>query len=428
MSFTKYTNSGVSVSVVLDKREARKTKDGQYRVRIKVYSYYQTEYYKTGALLTTEQWNELAATRKPPLVREREKIRLMFEKCIHYVEKALQRGRFSFDTFSKMMGVGNSIEKSINVAFQNKIKQLSNEHRVGTASAYAAALNSFEKFAGNSISFSKITIDWLKKYEQKQLENGLSATTVGIYLRSLRSVINDAIRNDDFPQNAYPFGQGKYEIPSTTGRKLALKLADVQRVVNFDCENNETLQRYLDLWTFSYLCNGANFNDILRLRHENIVAQEIYFFRGKTASTTKDLKEIAVFLHPKLKKIIKKWGTPTSKPKDYIFPYLTGGETPLEEKAIIADVIKRTNKRMKHISEQLKLPKITTYTARHSFATVLKRSGANIAFISESLGHSDLKTTENYLASFETEERKKNAMLLLADTKPKQKSKKKRLC
>ena len=55
---------------------------------------------------------------------------------------------------------------------------------------------------------------------------------------------------------------------------------------------------------------------------------------------------------------------------------------------------------------------ISTYTARHSFASVLKRSGANIAYISESLGHSDLKTTENYLASFEKEERVKNAAFL----------------
>ncbi len=55
---------------------------------------------------------------------------------------------------------------------------------------------------------------------------------------------------------------------------------------------------------------------------------------------------------------------------------------------------------------------ITFHVARHSFATVLKRSGANISYISESLGHSDLKTTEAYLASFEKEERQKNASLL----------------
>ena len=64
---------------------------------------------------------------------------------------------------------------------------------------------------------------------------------------------------------------------------------------------------------------------------------------------------------------------------------------------------------MAEISEALNLENISTYTARHSYATVLKRSGANIAFISESLGHSDLKTTENYLDSFEDDTRLKNA-------------------
>ena len=67
---------------------------------------------------------------------------------------------------------------------------------------------------------------------------------------------------------------------------------------------------------------------------------------------------------------------------------------------------------MAMIGKALGIDHISTYTARHSFATVLKRSGANIAYISESLGHQDLKTTENYLASFEREEREKNADLL----------------
>ena len=67
---------------------------------------------------------------------------------------------------------------------------------------------------------------------------------------------------------------------------------------------------------------------------------------------------------------------------------------------------------MTDVGDRLGIGHISTYTARHSFATVLKRSGVNIAYISESLGHSDLKTTENYLASFEREERQKNAELL----------------
>lgn len=67
---------------------------------------------------------------------------------------------------------------------------------------------------------------------------------------------------------------------------------------------------------------------------------------------------------------------------------------------------------MNAIGQELGIGAILTYTARHSFATVLKRAGANIAYISESLGHQDLKTTENYLAAFEKEERRHNAELL----------------
>jgi len=58
---------------------------------------------------------------------------------------------------------------------------------------------------------------------------------------------------------------------------------------------------------------------------------------------------------------------------------------------------------------------VTTYTARHSFATVLKRSGASYEFISESLGHRDMKTTNAYLANFEETEKRKYAGMLLPE-------------
>jgi site-specific recombinase XerD len=84
----------------------------------------------------------------------------------------------------------------------------------------------------------------------------------------------------------------------------------------------------------------------------------------------------------------------------------------MEKKLTVQYLTKHCNKRLKRIGEAVGIEGISTYTARHSFATVLKRSGANIAYISESLGHSNLKTTENYLASFEKEERIKNAAFL----------------
>ena len=69
---------------------------------------------------------------------------------------------------------------------------------------------------------------------------------------------------------------------------------------------------------------------------------------------------------------------------------------------------------MKRIGADIGYDKpLTTYAARHSFATILKRSGAPLGFISESLGHKSLQTTEAYLDSFEDETRRKYAEMLV---------------
>ena len=84
----------------------------------------------------------------------------------------------------------------------------------------------------------------------------------------------------------------------------------------------------------------------------------------------------------------------------------------MQEKKKVSDITKRVNRSLKVIGTAVGIEGLSTYSARHSYATVLKRSGANIAFISESLGHQNVRTTENYLASFEKDERRKNAALL----------------
>jgi integrase len=131
--------------------------------------------------------------------------------------------------------------------------------------------------------------------------------------------------------------------------------------------------------------------------------------RAKTEHTAKVKKEIAAIVSPEMKAIIDRWGNPDKKPGNHIFPFLTGKEDPTQETVVIADIVKRTNKKLKVIGEAIGVEHLSTYSARHSFATVLKRSGSNIAFISESLGHADIKTTENYLDSFEKSERLKAA-------------------
>ena len=151
---------------------------------------------------------------------------------------------------------------------------------------------------------------------------------------------------------------------------------------------------------------------MLKLKYSNVQNGEIYFTRAKTIRTSKVKKELQAVITPEMQAIIDRWGNKDRQPDTYIFNFLKGNENPMREKIIINNTISRCNKQLKKIGKAVGITGISTYTARHSYATVLKRSGANIAYISESLGHADLKTTENYLASFEREEREKNAKLL----------------
>lgn len=123
----------------------------------------------------------------------------------------------------------------------------------------------------------------------------------------------------------------------------------------------------------------------------------------------KKKEKITSILLPEMEQIIECWGNPERKPENFIFPFLSSGVTPVDEKRIVKNVTRLINKKMITLGKSLSIGPVTTYTARHSFVTVLKRSGANIAYISESLGHSDLRTTESYLKSFEKKERLKNA-------------------
>lgn len=156
------------------------------------------------------------------------------------------------------------------------------------------------------------------------LDKNRSYTTIGMYMRNLRAVKNEAILSGSLDSSYYSFGRGKYEIPTSESRKLALSLHIIKQIYQFESLTDPTIPKYRDLWMFSYFCNGANFNDILRLKFRNISGNEISFFRGKTINTSKKKKEIVVYLTDEMRKIIERIGNPIQLPDNYIFPYLTG--------------------------------------------------------------------------------------------------------
>ena len=249
------------------------------------------------------------------------------------------------------------------------------------------------------------------------LRKDKSYTTIGIHIRNLRAIINIQIEDGWLPQNYYPFGRRKYQIPTGANVKKALDLSEIKKL--YDCQpdpqhKNEAYAK--DIWFFGYFSNGINTKDIANLKYNNIDEDFIIFQRAKTKFTTRTKpKNIMIPINDEMRAIISRWGNQPCHPDKYIFPVLEPGNSPHRQRELIAGFTRLVNDWMQKIAERAGITKkVLTMTYRHSYATVLKRAGVSTEFIMEQLGHHDLHTTENYLDSFELDVKKKYAANLLA--------------
>ena len=404
----KYSKDGISVLSVLDARRAKKS--GLFPVKIQVIHNRRQKYYSTGQELSKEDWANLAESKSRRLTEARSNIENSFSIIKGQVEALAERGDFAFDLLS--VRLGRCSTATVNAAIKAKTEELKRNGQAGTYRSYHALLTAVEEFAGKDIPFSAVTVDWLNRCGRFWTGQKKSKSTLSVYFKMLKAIMNRAKADGIIKEAHFPFGRNRFEIPSAEGRKLALTLEQIKRLVTYTDGREET-ELYRDMWFFSYLCNGINFRDMLYLTYGNIVGGEICFVRAKTMNTSKQVRTIRAVLTPEMRKIMDRWGNPDDgNPGTLIFKFATGKEDGFATKHLVDTVIQKCNKVLGRIAEAVGLPPVTTYSARHSFATVLKRSGTNISYISESLGHSNLAITENYLASFERDERMRNAQLL----------------
>lgn len=329
----------------------------------------------------------------------------IYNEILSYQKKAIDVIKdlpiFTFSKFEEMYFENRNATDSVSHAFDKYIDELKEEKRIGTAVSYECAKASIDSFK-KDLKFADITSALLKKYEGWMLANNKSRTTIGIYLRSLRTIFN----RQSIDKSLYPFGegQGKYSIPTGKNIKKALTLEEISKIFHYKAPSNSMAEMAKDYWVFIYLCNGLNVKDLCLLKRKDIQGDILTFERAKTKRSKNNGEKITVSIKPQAKAIISKWGQLSINPETYVFPHLQKGMTAEAERKAIQQVTKNINKYMKRIAKDLELNKeVTTYFARHSFATVLRNSGASTEFISEALGHSSMKTTKSYLAGFEQE-------------------------
>ncbi len=321
---------------------------------------------------------------------------------------------FTWAAFEKQFLANRSAKDTLEQAFSNYAKELRNTDRIGTAVAYECAQSSLKKFAPDA-RFADVTPDFLQRYEVWMLKQGNSVTTISIYLRTLRALFNNLLSDGMLTKVIYPFGKKKYEIPTGNNIKKSLTLRDIAAIYYHKPSKGTNAAMSKDYWLFMYLCNGINVKDMCLLKYENIKGDVLEFERAKTARTKRKVEPIRVVLVDDTKQIIEKWGNPHLDGSTYIFPVLTKGLSAVRERQLIQQLTGVINDHMKIIAKELGIESnLTTYVARHSFSTILQRSGASTEFISEALGHSNVKTTQNYLAGFEDESKKETVKALTA--------------
>jgi len=204
----------------------------------------------------------------------------------------------------------------------------------------------------------------------------------------------------------------KYEIPRANNIKKALDETAITKIINYE-PLTEDEAKARDLWLFSFFCNGMNMADIFSLKYENIDGEFIHFHRKKTIRTRKIQEPIEIFISKPVAAIIEKWGNEERMKKNYIFGVFEETMTAEEIHLKTHHTIRSINAYMKRIAKRLGIEtNITTYVARHSWATTLLRKGISTAYISKGFGHASFSTTEQYLGGFTQDQKKSVADLL----------------
>lgn len=402
----KVIKNGVVVSVLLDTRTVNK--EGTYPVKIKVYFQGKPKYYPTGICMSTkEELEEVLESKSKKNIEIQDIIGKELSRILKNVDILVERGTFSFSNLNNMLG--KNIGGTLNEMISAKIKELENEEKFGTSAFYKGTLSLLKRYMKHDVPINEVTVEWLNGLEKFILKTA-NQTTVAMNMRNIRATMNIAKQVGVIRESDYPFGRGKYQIKEGSGKKKALNKKQLKAIAEYS-DGSMTTEFYRDLWLFIYFCNGLNVADLISLKFSDIQNGEISFIRKKTKDRTRDVKRIYAAITPEMYSIINKWGNGPKK-SVYIFPFLKPGDSAWEHEKKKKNLTKLINKRMKMIGEKLNLGKITTYVARHTYATVLRNEGVPISIISPMLGHSSVTTTEIYLADLESEYRAKNASLL----------------
>ena len=272
----------------------------------------------------------------------------------------------------------------------------------GTAHVYRSSLNAIIAYRGkDDFAFNEVTSEWLKGFEVYLRGRGCSWNTVSTYMKVLRAIYNRAVDNG---YALYVPRLFKHVHTSVCAdQRRALEVSDIGNLL---CETEKAsscgslpieLQTTKNIFALMFLLRGIPFVDLAYLRKADIQGNTLKYRRRKTG------RLLTVMLTPdaiKLIRIVAK----TKPESPYLFPFLSSPEGTEAAYHEYQSSLRMFNYRLSRLKKYMKTAAhLSSYTIRHTWATMAYYCEIHPGIISEAMGHSSIKVTETYLKPFQNE-------------------------
>lgn len=459
-----------TIKLLLYKRNINRYEDGIYPLAVRFTINDVRYYHKLGDSFSEKEFEAIIASTgqgekhaDDSETRYQIKTRLTntFRKYVEIIKQLDETGALSLDRIKTGL-TGKCQNNSFVEMWSTLIQEKRDNHQVGTADSYQAALRSFKLHTGitKKDGFA-VDSTVVQRWIEKMIKAGNKQATIGIYLRAMRYVINVCISDGYMPMKNKIFGlnvnrKEKISIPVGGSRKEEyLSIEKMTELYNHWKEKDLDLPQYLlsiknppyavkttterekiyqslGMFLVQYFCCGCNLEDVSSMEYNDFYFNSgercINFIRkktGRTANNGEGIEVIVPIIEP-LKEIMDIYAAKPEKGA-LIFPSVIGeyvNSSDEDKKARIKQQNHNIGDRMKKIALSLGWSEALSSTyARHSFATNLNSKEVPREYIKDAMGHTmenrgDI--TQRYISAYTIEKRMYYNNMLLSQKEEKE--------
>ena len=396
----------MSVSNKIILRTAKLLNNGEHPIMLRITINRQSQFVSIKKSATPAQWNEASQQVSKSHIEHQTinpLLRNISSKVDLYLLNAGENDSVvNFDDIKNIVLKLTNTDREIKSVtlfsyFESEIERLKEADRLGYAATYRSTLLCLQRFTENrDYPFINIGLDFLRKFEGYLIKRGNAITTRSVFFRTFRTLWKSAITDKVCPENHYPFKSfafSKYNNPRT--KKRAITKAQITQIIEAKIDRKDDAKiNSRNYFLFMFYCRGLNFTDLAGLKWDNIVDGELQYTRSKTK------EDFRFKMHTAAVKILSYYkNLEGNSDAGYIFPILyKRHDTAKAIRYRKQKVLKMVNDDIKALAVSVGIQKtVTTYVARHSYATILRVNGISKEIIGQSLGHDSLKTTQIYL-------------------------------